>query len=68
MILSVWFGQTGYDGMGVQGVSARRGVSQTQSAFQEGLLDLIQHIPQQRWLATLGVDGDRLIGLDERET
>lgn len=54
--------------MGVQGVSEQRGVSQTQSAFREGLLDLIQHIPQQRWLVALGVDGDRLIGLDERET
>lgn len=54
--------------MGVQGVSEQRGVSQTQSAFREGLLDLIQHIPQQRWLVALGVNGDRLIGGFDQQT
>lgn len=56
MILSVWGFRGGY--------WAVRG---SQSAFREGLLDFVQHIPQQRWLVALGVDGDGLIGLEERE-
>lgn len=55
MILSVW----GFGGfLGGEG---------SQSALREGLLDFVQNIPQQRWLVALGVDGDGLIGLEERE-
>lgn len=39
---------------------------QTQSALREGLLDLIQHIPKQRWLVTFSVNGHGLSRLGER--
>lgn len=39
---------------------------QTQSALREGLLDLIQHIPKQRWLVTFSVNGHSLTRLGER--
>lgn len=55
MILSVW---------GFRGFLGSEG---SQSALREGLLDFVQNIPQQRWLVALGVDGDGLIGLGERE-
>lgn len=35
----------------------------TQSALTEGLLDLIQHIPEQRRLVTFSVNGHRLTRL-----
>lgn len=35
----------------------------TQSALREGLLDLIQHIPEQRRLVTFSVNGHRLTRL-----
>lgn len=43
------------------------GGCRTQSALGEGLLDLVQHVPQQRRLVTLGVDGHRLSGLQVRD-
>lgn len=50
-------------GRGVWGAVGRG----SQSAFRESLLDLIQHIPQQRWLVALGVDGDGLIRLEDED-
>lgn len=38
-------------------------VCRTQSALREGLLDLIQHIPEQRRLVTFSVNGHRLTRL-----
>lgn len=38
----------------------------TQSARTEGLLDLIQHIPEQRRLVTFSVNGHRLTRLGGR--
>lgn len=47
---------------------AHRRARQKQSALREGLLDLIQHIPKQRWLVTFSVDGHRLISSFDQQT